>query len=321
MHCLNWERSDYLWIMRKKNVSCTEEVLREWVLQLFFKTERHLTQHRSAGRRGPCSLPSSLCSGLFIPGPSSNMYPKADGLTALTARLPALFIAHLREQPPIALLFLFSFPPFFKLFFQLYLLYLFIFNCQLYHFLYLFLIDWWLLYNIGLFSVIYQHELTIGVHTPPPSSISLLSPTHSHPSRLLQSPSLSSLSQSPLGCKEIQPVHPKGDQSWVFIGRTDAEAETLILWPPDAKSWLIEKDPDVGKDWRWEEKGTRGWHGWVASPTQWRWVWVNSRSWWWTGRPGLLWSMGSWRVGQDWTTELNWTKYAANSRRLSIYTP
>ena len=61
--------------------------------------------------------------------------------------------------------------------------------------------------------------------------------------------------ESPLDCKEIQPVHPKGDQSWVFIGRTDVEAETPILWPPDAKSWLIGKDPDAGKDWRWEKKG------------------------------------------------------------------
>ena len=61
--------------------------------------------------------------------------------------------------------------------------------------------------------------------------------------------------ESPLDCKEIQPIHPKRDQSWVFIGRTDAEAETPILWPPDAKSWLIGKDPDAGKDWGWEEKG------------------------------------------------------------------
>ena len=61
--------------------------------------------------------------------------------------------------------------------------------------------------------------------------------------------------ESPLNCKEIQPVHPKGDQSWVFFGRTDAEAETPVLWPPDAKNWLIGKDPDAGKDWRWEEKG------------------------------------------------------------------
>ena len=70
--------------------------------------------------------------------------------------------------------------------------------------------------------------------------------------------------ESPLDCKEMQPVHPKGDQSWVFIGRTDAEAETPILWPPDVKSWLIRKDPDAGKDWR-REKGTTedemvGWH-------------------------------------------------------------
>ena len=61
--------------------------------------------------------------------------------------------------------------------------------------------------------------------------------------------------ESPLDCKEIQPVHSEGDQSWVFIGRTDVEAETPILWPPDAKSWLIWKNPDVGKDWRQEEKG------------------------------------------------------------------
>ena len=71
--------------------------------------------------------------------------------------------------------------------------------------------------------------------------------------------------ESPLDCKEIQPVHPKGDQSWLFIGRTDVEAETPILWPPDAKSWVIGKDPDAGKDWGQEEKGMTedemvGWH-------------------------------------------------------------
>ena len=63
--------------------------------------------------------------------------------------------------------------------------------------------------------------------------------------------------ESPLDCKEIQPVHPKGNQSWIFIGRTEAEAETSILWPPDVKSWLIGKDPDTGKDWRWEKKGIK----------------------------------------------------------------
>ena len=71
--------------------------------------------------------------------------------------------------------------------------------------------------------------------------------------------------ESPLDCQEIQPVHPKGDQSWAFIGRTDAEAETPILRPPHAKSWLFEKDPDAGRDWGQEEKGTTedemaGWH-------------------------------------------------------------
>ena len=71
--------------------------------------------------------------------------------------------------------------------------------------------------------------------------------------------------ESPLDCKEIQPVHPKGDQSGVFIGRTNAEAETPVLWPPDAKSWLIGKDPDAGREWGPEEKGTTedemaGWH-------------------------------------------------------------
>ena len=71
--------------------------------------------------------------------------------------------------------------------------------------------------------------------------------------------------ENPLDCKEIQPVHPKGNQSWIFIGRIDAEAETVILWPPDVKNWLIGKDSDAGKDWRWEKKGTTedemiGWH-------------------------------------------------------------
>ena len=74
--------------------------------------------------------------------------------------------------------------------------------------------------------------------------------------------------ESPLDCKEIQPVHPKGDESWVFIGRTDAKAEIPILWPPRAKSWLIGKDPDAGRDWGQEEKGTTedemaGWHHWL----------------------------------------------------------
>ena len=117
---------------------------------------------------------------------------------------------------------------------------------------------------------------------------------------------LEKILESPLDCKESQPVHPKGDQSWMFIGRTYVEAETPILGPPDVKSWLIWKDPDAGKDWRWEEKGTtEGWNVWLASPIQWTWVWVNSGSGWWTGRPGVLQSMGSQRVRHDWATELN----------------
>ena len=105
------------------------------------------------------------------------------------------------------------------------------------------------------------------------------------------------------------PTSPsKGNQSWMFIGRTDAEAETPILWPPDGKTWLIWKKP-----WCWErltegEGIDRGRDGWMASPIQWTWVWVNSRSWWWTGRPGVLQPMGSQRVEHNWATELNWTE-------------
>ena len=74
--------------------------------------------------------------------------------------------------------------------------------------------------------------------------------------------------ESPSDCKEIQPVHPKGKQSWIFIVKTDAKAETPILWPPDGKNWLTGKDPDAGKDWRQKEKGTTedeivGWHHWL----------------------------------------------------------
>ena len=115
---------------------------------------------------------------------------------------------------------------------------------------------------------------------------------------------------SPLDCKEIEPVHSKGDQSWVFIGRTDVEAETPVLWPPDAKNWLIGKDPDAGRDWGQEEKGTTedemaGWHhrldghgfGWTLGVGDGR-------------RPGVLRFVGSQRVRQDWATELNWTDSA-----------
>ena len=115
--------------------------------------------------------------------------------------------------------------------------------------------------------------------------------------------------ESPLDSKEIQPVRPKGNQSWIFIGRTDAEAETPILWPPDSKNWFIWKNPDAGKDWGQEEKGDdRGGDGWMVSLTRWTWVWASSRRWWWTGKPGVLQSMVLQRVGQDWATEMNWTE-------------
>ena len=113
--------------------------------------------------------------------------------------------------------------------------------------------------------------------------------------------------ESPLDCKEIQPVHHKGNQSWVFIGRTDAEAETPVLWPPHVKSWLIGKDPDVGKDWGQEEKGTTedemiGWHHRL-----------NGHGFGWTpgvgdGQGGLA-CCGSWgRKESDRTEQLNWTE-------------
>ena len=119
--------------------------------------------------------------------------------------------------------------------------------------------------------------------------------------------------ESPLDCEEIQPVHPKGEQSWVFIGRTDVEAETLILWPPDVKSWFIGKDPDAGKDWGQEEKRMTedemvGWHhrldghgfGWTPG--------VQGVLAWWTGRPGMLRFMRLQRVWYNWAIELNWTE-------------
>ena len=118
--------------------------------------------------------------------------------------------------------------------------------------------------------------------------------------------------ESPLNCKEIQPVHPKVNQSWIFIRRTDVEAEIAILRPPDAKSWLVWKKP-----WCWErlkaggEGDDKGWDGCIASLTQWTWIWINSGSWWWIGRPGVLQIMGSQRVGHDWPTELKWSYLAS----------
>ena len=112
--------------------------------------------------------------------------------------------------------------------------------------------------------------------------------------------------ESPLDCKEIQPVHSEGDQPWMFFGRNDAKAETPVLWAPRAKSWLIGKDSDAFEGLGARGEGDdRGWDGWMASPTQWMWVWVNSRRWWWIGRPVMLRIHG---VVKSWTRLSNWTE-------------
>ena len=116
--------------------------------------------------------------------------------------------------------------------------------------------------------------------------------------------------ESPLDCKEIQLVKPKGNQSWIFTGRTHAEAEAPILWPPDAKSWLTGIDSDAGKDWSQEEKRMTEdemveWHQQLDGHE-----FEQAWSWWWTGKPGMLQTMGSQRVRHDWATELNWSPLA-----------
>ena len=110
--------------------------------------------------------------------------------------------------------------------------------------------------------------------------------------------------ESPLDCKEVKPVIPKGNQLWIFIGRTVAEAEAPILWLPDVKSQLTGKRP-----WCWEglkawgDGGDRRRDGWMASLIQRTWTWANSGRWWGTGKPGVLQSMGSQRVGHNLATE------------------
>ena len=122
--------------------------------------------------------------------------------------------------------------------------------------------------------------------------------------------------ESPLDCKEIQPVHSKGDQSW--IGRTDAEAETPILWPPDAKNWLIWKDPDAGKDWRREEKGMTedeiaGWHHWLnGRESEWN-PGVGDGQ-------GVLACCDSWGCKESDTTErLNWLTELTSAKVDALY--
>ena len=107
--------------------------------------------------------------------------------------------------------------------------------------------------------------------------------------------------ESPLDSKEIQPVNPNRNKPWLFIRRTDAEAEAQILWPPDIKSWPIGKDPDAGKDWRQEEKGLT--EDEMASVTQWTWLWANSRKWWRTGKASMLQFVGLQRIRHDLATE------------------
>ena len=104
--------------------------------------------------------------------------------------------------------------------------------------------------------------------------------------------------ESSLACKEIQPVNPKGNLSWIFVGRIDAEAEAL-LWQPDVKSWLIRKDPEAEKDWRQEDD--RG--CWMASPTWWTWVLASSGRWLRTEKPGILQSTRSQSVRHNWATD------------------
>ena len=109
--------------------------------------------------------------------------------------------------------------------------------------------------------------------------------------------------ESPLDWKEIQSIHPTGDQSWIFIGKTDAEAEIPIVWPPDGKNWLIGKDPDAGKDWRQEEGMTEdemvGWHYWLNEQEFEQTLGDGEGQ----GKPGVLQSMGLQRVGNDWVIE------------------
>ena len=113
--------------------------------------------------------------------------------------------------------------------------------------------------------------------------------------------------ESPLDCK-IKSVNPKGNQSWICIGRTDAKAEAPIFLPPDMNNWLIGKDLEAEKDWKREEKGMTGWNGWMASLSWWTWVWASSRSWWWTGKLSMLACCSPWGCKElDTTKWLNWS--------------
>ena len=129
--------------------------------------------------------------------------------------------------------------------------------------------------------------------------------------------------ESPLDCKVIKPVNCKGNQSWIFIGRTDAEAETSTLWPHDAKNWLTEKRP-----WCWErlkavgEGDNRGCDGWMVSLMRWTWVWASSRNWWWTGKLACCSPWGHRELDTtEWLnwTELNWSNSSVLDNEDSSY--
>ena len=117
--------------------------------------------------------------------------------------------------------------------------------------------------------------------------------------------------EGPLDCKEIQPVHPKGDRSWEFIGRFNWVFSRSWSWNSNTLATWWEELTHLKRPWCWErlraggEGDNRGWNDWMASLTQWTWVWIGSGSWWWTGRPGVLQFMGLQRVGHDWVTEQN----------------
>ena len=130
---------------------------------------------------------------------------------------------------------------------------------------------------------------------------------------------------------EIKSVNSKENQPWIFVGRTDAEAQSftelwpVILWPPSVMSWLIGKDPDAGKDWG-QEKGATGWDGWMASLTQWIQVWANSGKWWRTGKPGVLQSIRLQRDGHNLETEqqgtsqvVQWLRFPAPNAVPWVY--
>ena len=121
--------------------------------------------------------------------------------------------------------------------------------------------------------------------------------------------------ECPLDCKEIQLVHPKGNKSWVFIG-----GDWCWSWNSNTLATWCRELTYLKRPWCWQrlraggEGDDGGWDGWMESPTRWIWVWVNSGSWWWTGRPGVLRFMGSQRVRHDWVNELNWTELPKEDR-------